>query len=1004
MKSHVYMLPLTVILIKGDRIMEVQVAKTTNGIEEQVIKIISEEDKKNPLADQEISSKLYISRSRTGEIRNALGIPDAQERRKTLLQEEIKRILKAKPNISERNLTTELNKLGFHISRNTITNSFFDTLQTSGFAKNAKIMQESSENNKPSDIFLTMIGHERSLKPKIEQAKAAILYPPNGLHTLIIGAPGVGKTELAELMYKFALAYKKTNVNDYPFIPFNCADYAENPQLLLAQLFGYRKGAFTGAETDQDGLVTKADGGILFLDEVHRLPPNGQEMLFQLIDKGHYRRLGETNALHKAKVMIIAATSEDIEKNLLITFRRRISMVIELPSLALRTLEERLDMIREFFFQEATLLNKKIIVTVQALRSLLSYNCVGNIGELRSDIQVSCAKGFLEYVTNDLEDDSIMIDVPTLPIHISKSLYNIVWDRKKVEKILSDDLIFLPGTKMFEKVKESAYTFPNDIYKNIEVEYQQLQQQGLSDEIINRIITDGLETKLKKIINQIKNNKYNLITKDLKVIVRPEIILLVEKMLTIAEVQLGSFDNTLFYCLATHLNASIDRIKNCKYNSSLCLHNVKQYYTREYEVAKEMASLTKEHLGIELPEEEVGFIAMYLKATTNKDVYDTATIGIVVVSHGNVAQGMVSVANRFLGVDLVKAVEMSLDEKIEIAFKRTLEAVMEVDQGKGVLLLVDMGSLDTFGNQITLQTGIAIRTITRTDTLMVIDAVRKILLPENNLDMVADSLTKEKIIKISHLDKNRTKSNYAIICFCLTGEGVAQYIANIIKKKVLRICNTINIIPIGILDTVTIKEQIDEIMQNSNILIIVGSINERYHDIPFISAAEVIQNGPQKLIEMVQTRYEASQMYLDNAFSKVFNKELIEINEEVKSKKEALVLLVNKLVDKSYVTENYIKGVMAREKMGSTVINNCLAIPHGYGEDIIKSGIGILVLKKAIEWESGIMISLIFMLALNEQSQNEFQRVYRIISNLDIISQIEKAENVDAVFHLLENA
>ena len=132
------MLPLTVILIKGDRIMEVQVAKTTNGIEEQVIKIISEEDKKNPLADQEISSKLYISRSRTGEIRNALGIPDAQERRKTLLQEEIKRILKENPNISERNLTTELNTLGFHISRNTITNSFFDTLQTSGFAKNEK--------------------------------------------------------------------------------------------------------------------------------------------------------------------------------------------------------------------------------------------------------------------------------------------------------------------------------------------------------------------------------------------------------------------------------------------------------------------------------------------------------------------------------------------------------------------------------------------------------------------------------------------------------------------------------------------------------------------------------------------------------------------------------------------------------------------------------------------------------------------------------------------------
>ena len=63
---------------------------------------------------------------------------------------------------------------------------------------------------------------------------------------------------------------------DYPFVTFNCADYFNNPQLLLSQLFGHVKGAFTGADTDKIGLVEKANGGILFLDEVHRLPPDGQ--------------------------------------------------------------------------------------------------------------------------------------------------------------------------------------------------------------------------------------------------------------------------------------------------------------------------------------------------------------------------------------------------------------------------------------------------------------------------------------------------------------------------------------------------------------------------------------------------------------------------------------------------------------------------------------------------------------------------------------------------------
>ncbi|MBE3592763.1 MAG: sigma 54-interacting transcriptional regulator [Thermoanaerobacter sp.] len=62
---------------------------------------------------------------------------------------------------------------------------------------------------------------------------------------------------------------------------------------MLSQLFGYVKGAFTGAVAEKKGIIDEADGGVLFLDEVHCLPAEGQEMLFTLIDKGIYRRMGE---------------------------------------------------------------------------------------------------------------------------------------------------------------------------------------------------------------------------------------------------------------------------------------------------------------------------------------------------------------------------------------------------------------------------------------------------------------------------------------------------------------------------------------------------------------------------------------------------------------------------------------------------------------------------------------------------------------------------------------
>lgn len=85
-----------------------------------------------------------------------------------------------------------------------------------------------------------------------------------------MGETGVGKSMFAELMHRFAIESKILR-DEAPFIQFNCADYADNPQLVMAQIFGVKKGAYTGANQDNDGFLKKADGGIIFLDEVHRL-------------------------------------------------------------------------------------------------------------------------------------------------------------------------------------------------------------------------------------------------------------------------------------------------------------------------------------------------------------------------------------------------------------------------------------------------------------------------------------------------------------------------------------------------------------------------------------------------------------------------------------------------------------------------------------------------------------------------------------------------------------
>jgi sigma-54 dependent dga operon transcriptional activator len=119
-----------------------------------------------------------------------------------------------------------------------------------------------------------------------------------------------------------------------PLVYFNCAEYANNPELLSSHLFGHRQGAFTGATESKTGLIEQADGGYLLLDEVHRLPYEGQEKLFSLLDKGEYRPLGASGPARSITVRLICATTEPVSSSLLRTFQRRIQVAIDLPASA----------------------------------------------------------------------------------------------------------------------------------------------------------------------------------------------------------------------------------------------------------------------------------------------------------------------------------------------------------------------------------------------------------------------------------------------------------------------------------------------------------------------------------------------------------------------------------------------------------------------------------------------------------------------------------------------
>ena len=264
--------------------------------------------------------------------------------------------------------------------------------------------------------FEKLIGYNDSLNHLVEKIKATVSYPPVGLPILLNGPTGTGKSFLAKLTYEYCIN-KRLIEKDKQFVQVNCSEYANNPELLTANLFGYKRGAFTGADKWNLGLLHYANGGVLFLDEVHRLPPEGQETLFYLMDKGVFSPVGSTERKH-VDVLIICATTARKEDSLLDTFTRRIPMSIKIPSLKERSKKERFKIAQAFIEEEASRIKKEIVVNNAVLKNLLNYECLGNIGQLKSDIKLICANAFLDAI--HLNRDKVEIEVIHLPDHIRK--------------------------------------------------------------------------------------------------------------------------------------------------------------------------------------------------------------------------------------------------------------------------------------------------------------------------------------------------------------------------------------------------------------------------------------------------------------------------------------------------------------------------------------------------------------------------------------------------------
>jgi transcriptional regulator with AAA-type ATPase domain/transcriptional regulatory protein LevR len=711
--------------------------------------------------------------------------------------------------------------------------------------------------------FDTLIGSHEGLKVAVQQAKAAMLYPPRGLHTLLCGPSGVGKTTFARLMHAFALELKALPP-DAPFISFNCADYAGNPQLLMAHLFGVVRGAYTGADRDREGLVEQAHRGILFLDEVHRLPPEGQEMLFYLMDRERFRRLGDVHE-RQSSLLLLAATTEDPATALLPTFRRRIPMTINLPGLQERTMMERYELIRAFFTTECSSIGTNIHVEPQVLRALLLYECPGNIGQLRTDVQLTCARAYLEYRTQNLPELNVHLGV--LPDHVRRGLLRTAELHRGLEPVLhllEATHVFTPTGLSLDSLPESA----QDLYDTISSDLYKLRSSGLLENEINRLLYLDIQHYFQRFANEVTQERQEAAAN----LIDERIALISHRIVQYAEEQLArTFPEKLALVLAMHLTSTLEHIAHGRQIAGLAIQSVRRTYPIEYEVARAALLQFRSSLGVSLPESETDVLAVLLANADALLSSEQSTVGVVVAAHGHgIAAGLAELANTLVGVNLVRWVELTLEQSPDELLSQVVHWVQAADQGGGVLLLVDFASLLSLGELVTRQTGVQVRTVANVSAPLLVEAVRRAQRSNHlTLDELVSSLTlprtMDKISKgeaaiwqesvplreLSFEDgyKNGVgetgfmldKTPRVILSVCLTGYGSAAKIAELIEEHLPGLREQgVEIICMDISLSSKTEADVRRLVGERSVVAVVGTINPHLESYPYIALTDFL--------------------------------------------------------------------------------------------------------------------------------------------------------------------
>lgn len=471
---------------------------------------------------------------------------------------------------------------------------------------------------------------------------------------------------------------------------------------------------------ENQGLIQKANTGLLFLKNAHLLDD------YLLSDFLQSMQHLATNDKYKC---IFICHIDSLQKITSYTLMNELDYTISIPPLKSRSLKERFDLIEMFLNQEAKQIQCSIQLANTVLHSLMLYECSGQIKELKNDIHNACANSYVRIQKNERHIELLLSDFPN---HVRKGMIYYKHYKDEIDELVSSN---------------SQYTFTGDqVLKSTALQKEHIY----SKEQLEKIVSLKLIQDVEDFLNQM-SNQYNIL-----------------------------FETKTLYGLALHIDTAIIQTSKKQRLSPKEKNDFIQQFPEYYKQTQQFIKKINDDFGIHLPNDEVIMVMLFL-ICGQEEIHHQEVVTLIAMHGEHTATSIVDVVKKLSGKQSIYGYDLKLDQTINESYEELKEYILHIHQGKGMILIYDMGSIRTMAESIKIELNIDIEFLEIPLTLIAMTSVNKAheLLSLNetyqylqehfkDLQYVRNNSQKEALVLISSLESELVQAkNYLLEHFDL---------------------------------------------------------------------------------------------------------------------------------------------------------------------------------------------------------------------------------------------